>query len=118
MFSKPYMAPRQLQLDGVPALSDSEFETFLSQDWANSKSCSEVFEAFRTVTKHIATNDLEIWNALDKTCVDNIKNWNFTQLWQMCDHWFLLNLGGICSFNWNAINKVSRKTAKLTPQQL
>lgn len=63
-------------------------------------------------------NFLELWSVLDDTCCERIANWPIGQILLTCDHWYLLNLGKVNKFNWNAAKKLGRKIRKLSAPHL
>jgi hypothetical protein len=63
-------------------------------------------------------NFLDIWSALNDTCVDRIRDWKTDQLLYVADHWYMLNLSKIGKYTWQALRKVSRHIRRLKPEQL
>lgn len=63
-------------------------------------------------------NFVELWSVLDDACVDRILTWDTDTILLVCDHWYLLNLGKVNKFNWQAIKKLGRKLRKLETHQL
>lgn len=63
-------------------------------------------------------NFIELWSVLDDACVDRILTWDTNTILLVCDHWYLLNLGKVNKFNWQAVKKLGRKLRKLDTHQL
>lgn len=63
-------------------------------------------------------NFVELWSVLDDACVERILSWDTDTILLVCDHWYLLNLGKVNKFNWQATKKLGRKLRKLETHQL
>lgn len=63
-------------------------------------------------------NFLELWSVLDDACCARIFDWPIERILLTCDHWYLLNLGKVNKFNWNAAKKLGRKIRKLSAPHL
>jgi hypothetical protein len=83
-----YLAPTKPDLQGVSELSLNEFDTFLSRNLMDNPS-TEVYDAFRTVTLHILTNNIEIdishnkFDNLSQSIVKHSPEFGFEQLYNL-----------------------------------
>lgn len=63
-------------------------------------------------------NFVELWKALDDACVERLDRWSYDKILYLCDHWHMLNLGKINSFNVKGSLKMGKKLRKLPSHQL
>lgn len=63
-------------------------------------------------------NFAELWSVLDDACVERILRWDTDTILLVCDHWYVLNLGKVNKFNWQAVKKLGRKLRKLDTHHL
>lgn len=112
--------------DNSICISDQRFDEFVDHF---TNICFELddtnlIEALR-ILAHIPEADglntrnfVELWSVLDDACVDRIMSWDTDTILLVCDHWYLLNLGKVNKFNWQAIKKLGRKLRKLDTHHL
>lgn len=65
-------------------------------------------------------NFVELWSCLDDACVERMQSqaWDIDRILLVCDHWYILNLGKVNKFNWEANKKLGRRLRKLAPHHL
>lgn len=63
-------------------------------------------------------NFLELWKVLDDVCCERVQSWTTERCLLVCDHWYLLHLGKVNNFNWNAMKKLGRKVRKMPANHL
>ncbi|KAJ6636950.1 FAST kinase domain-containing protein 5, mitochondrial [Pseudolycoriella hygida] len=116
---------RYCNINGL-SITDERFDEFVD---ACTERCfeftdNELIKSLQILSKYSQThhsqsrNFVEIWNALDDACVQRIDQWDFDKTLYVCDHWYILHLGGINKFNVNATRKIGRKLRKIPPHQL
>lgn len=94
--------------------------TFISHKFSD----SQVIEAFELLTlipptKSVRSkNFIELWSALDATCVDKADEWDVNTQLKVADAWYTLNLAKHSEFVWLIMKKAGRRIRKLTPSQL
>lgn len=107
-------------------LSDERFDTFVDicaercfefTDDQLIKSLQILINYPQTKTPK-SRNFIELWKALDDTCIERLDTWDYNKILFLCDHWHFLSLGKLNKFNLRGSLKIGRKLRKLPPHQL
>ncbi|XP_017774452.1 PREDICTED: FAST kinase domain-containing protein 5, mitochondrial [Nicrophorus vespilloides] len=69
-------------------------------------------ESFKSHNYH------DIWSALDDVCCWRLSSWDKENVFPIADRWYKLNLGKLCDFIYEVLEKLSRKPTKLSKDQL
>lgn len=63
-------------------------------------------------------NFVELWSALDDTCVNRVTEWHTDKMLQIADLWYRLRLSKSIKFTFNMLRKIERRAKNLTPNEL
>lgn len=107
-------------------ISEDRFDQFVDNftSICHEFSDSQLLEALELLTLLPATesvrskNFLELWSALDRTCVEKADGWNINYQLKVADAWYALNLAKLSEYVWLIIKKAGRRIRKLSPTQL
>lgn len=108
------------------SISDDKFDCFIDcfTEICFNFTDEQLLVALKTIVYIPETNSLntknfvELWNCLDDACVERIASWDIDRILLVCDHWYILNLGKVNKFNWEANKKLGRRLRKLAPHHL
>lgn len=107
-------------------LSDTRFNNLVDglMDNIEKLTYDEICELLIILTKYPPTesyrshNFEDIWSALDDICCWKMSDWNKDQLFHLAQLWYQLNLGRMCNFTYEFLNKLHMKEHKLTKNEL
>lgn len=63
-------------------------------------------------------NFVELWSALDDTCVERVTEWKTDKMLEIADLWYRLRLSKLIKFTFSMLRKIERRAKKLTPMEL
>ncbi|XP_031330039.1 FAST kinase domain-containing protein 5, mitochondrial isoform X3 [Photinus pyralis] len=67
---------------------------------------------------YAARNYHDVWSALDDVCCWKLNNWPLETTFVFADYWYRLNLGKLSDFLYNVIDRMSRRVASLSKDEL
>lgn len=105
------------------SISDKRFDSFVEvvEESCNNFTDQQLIAFLQILIHHsrlTSPSFKRLWSAVDSVCEKRLNGWDREHTLYICDHWYLLALGKVNTFNGRAILKICKEARNLEPHQL